>query len=1712
MLKLLKRNSFISVIVAIVALVASALAFSMFFSARSYAEGNDALRPGGGYDIRLELDANGRDAEDVEALRDISGADTGTGTVAANNASHIKKRMIASSVVVERYNAAHRTQQDFTELNSGDGYTFVAGSIKNDSSAYDVTFDVDRSFLYVTANSYTAGGYFSVQLSASSHPEPVSVYFSVQVHDTFAQLAHQNNGGWSDLSDSDKSLYVGNKLNDQALEATASFADGKHASVLSIYNNSKVTIDLSELLLGRALYGESKTPGAAAGQYATSIKMGGLGNKLWSISSVTNFKIDSIEYVDKTAQAILTNPTASKRVTPTATMNVALTASDINLYTGAEYSDIADPSERLEKFWSSTHEMKVTLSLVNATGITSNDPTSYVVKIPVVFYPANPQVKDVGSSVLSLNVKSEYGYDISENKYYDLTGKYTYTGTDDSGNPVEKPIQPTAADGYSSVILRPSDIIEYSYPTTAYGGIMRFIIGECDSSTSDYKIEKLESDTNAERPEALKITALSNGSYNIKFVVEYRAGVNSRQKKEVTVTVTGYGHYAITLPSLNGKKAVSYNILSASEFAALRNDGYQMTSAESLNPDQLAVTLSDNMLTLDPNVGNIPSGQTKAQVKLTFTNYNSQSVVITTNEFNIDVKAGSFWSRFEDWQGWLIIAACVLGGIILILFIVWVFIHSISKHKQAELATQAPVSSYIVKLNSSIAATQAQQRMAATQALSQASTQMLLSAGPTGTGAPVPDMLQLASGIPSQPAPMESMPPQTDSAPKEEQEEDINALIAKYITDEELLERIFTEKYEPKGMVRRTFFKSKDLQARELEKEKKRITERYKTPMPMDEAIMSENDINKKAERLSTPSTPSMPSQPGEERPGYLFVLGFDPDDPLYVPSDSKDEFSEEKIDIDASPEEAALKSVELQNDIIMKELEELKARLDKVQSEMSRITDYDTDLRARIAQAEADDAQYQKDIEDLEFKLASAKNKDKDKITRDIKIKEEQKERNLDLLERLREELEGSGKSKDTLSEILEKLAAMYGAKQSDQQGIAANLDKAQADYAAYQDRLAKVKARQELDEKVEGLSPLLVAVNTADFELRELEAQNAKFAKDREDLKSEVAAAKSQILGATDFDVINDLNIRIADANVGLSDLEKVITKTTKRKSELNIEFNTQRRKANEFVEKNEIPLEEVIAAEDIVIGNIELDRLKAEREQFRDEAEQNVAKAQAVYDDLSASSHDVTMIAMEVAAGIKDLEDELEEAKAALDAVNAQMETASDDEKLLLMVEQGDKSDKIDELNEKIKQANVDGTKRKMEAQSEYDAQLEEARKALDEANEEFRAACAKYDELANNTNPVDLIVSGSGIISQDQKKFEAENLKKQLDKSKNEIEQARLAAQMAQMEAEQARIDAEHATDEAKAEAERKLQEALAAAEAARLEAEEKARSEIEAAERAKAEAEESAERAKQEAEEAAERARLEAEEAAERAKAEAEEAFASEAEEARRKALEESEEARRQAQEEIEEMRRKSEEEAEAKRLAEETRRKEEEERQKADDERRALIAKKIQIRKEQIIAVRNKMKDIKDEDEAKAMREQLYTSQLSFDEDERGSTELMDFYNKTMDDIQSAGEIAKLKAENAKKPQRVIKKVTERVNRIPRKKAKPGTRTGARPSASRSGARPAGSARSGARPSASRNGVRAGSARPAARPGARPTTSARPRPSGTRPPSGNRPK
>ena len=1615
----------------------------MFAASPAKAEGNNSGHIGTANKITINLDVNGRDpgaSSEESTPAAFTSANSGGYSV-----RYINPASVISTVIPGTSSAAYR---------------YIPNSVINNSTSFDVEIDSSTRFIIIKAlaKTVTDGEYFSVRMHIPNNVgTAVTASFQVKIDDTFRQFT-------SGVS----SLYVGYEVVDGKENLNGvekdSLVEGVHSAIVEMDNYTDYTFSLDKVLKGRALYNG-----------ATALTDNGT---LWYVSSVENFTIKSATFpglnIAFDNQVISNSSSTTGYIASSVTGTLKITPSNVG-----EYKD--------GDFWNTAHDCQLVLGEVDDQNV------EHRIMVPVKFRPANPQELAIRSTVRRLNVTSDYRYEMGKDG---AAGRYVNILT---GEPT------TDVHDYSALVISADNLVEYACPTDSddYAALSFLnsstrLNGSDDLTTQDgLRVEVFGEDQDRYYPTQYVITATksntANNNYTLSFEIAYSApsvsGTGTTTSRyPVEITISTYGGYTIQFAPINGKKAVSYNTLTHNVFAEMRQRGYMLTNAKSNKPDALNAYIENNVLTLEPNIDKI-DGQDNATVELTFTNNNNQVITFDSELVNINVNAGSLFARFEDWQAWLIIAACILGGIIIVLLIVWLFIRALSKRRQDELATQAPVSSYIVKLNSTIAATQAQQRAVQTQALSQAS-QMLLGAGPTGTAAPPPDTLQLASGVGSQPMsysapggpqmsePMATVPP--------DGEENLYELIAKYISDEELLERIFTEKYEPKGMVRRTFFKSKDLQTRELEKEKKRIIERYKTPMPMDEAIMSETEIVNGTARMSTPAASApQEAEPEQER----FVLDFDPDSPLYVEEEkAKDEFSDERIDLDVSPEEARVKELEHRDDVLIKELAELSRRLTKVEEELGKAKSLEDELREKIAAAEAEDEQLGKDIEGLEFSLATAKNRDKERITRDIGIKEEKKTRNADELERLKKELEALLGDSDRLNGISSKFTETQEQKTAEKTQVERDLEKARKELDEYLERLRQVQARQELEAKVKTLEPLLSDVDHTDYELRKLDADTAKLEKERASLKDAVAVAKSQILGATDFGIINDLNTQISDANARLSDIEKEFTAATKRKSSLNIDFNAQRRKANEFCQSNDIPVEEVVKAEDLIIGNIELDLLKASRENEKNEAEKAVAAAQAVHDDLAESANDVTLIAMDVAAGIKDIEDEIEAMQGELAAVNAQMETASDDERLMLMVEQGDKTDKIEELKAKLEQANIDGTKRKMEAQADYDAKLEDSRVKLDEAKAEFERAVAAYDELVNNTNPLDLITSGCGIISQDQKKIEAENLKKQLERTKNEVEQARLAAQMAKEQAEQAKLEADRAAEEARLEAERTAQEAIEQAEQARLEAE-----------RASEEARLEAERAKQEAQEAlaaeAEEAKRKAQEEAEEAQRKAQE----ESEEAQRRAQEEAEEAKRKAQEEIDEMRRKADEEAEAKRLEEEAKRKEDEERQKAEAERNENLAKKIAMRKDQIIAIRNEMKDLKGDEDAKNLRERLYNIQTGYDEDERGSAELMSFYNKTMDDIQKEGEIARLKAENAKKPQRVVRKVTERVNRIAKRKPRPGARParpGARPGA-KAGARPA--AHSGARPAPRP------SARPAARPGARPAPRPGARPSGNRP-------
>ena len=266
--------------------------------------------------------------------------------------------------------------------------------------------------LAIKAVSITESGldsYFSVNVDYVNNSNNVvvkteKVVFKVEVRDTFAQRAEGRTA-----------FYVGYKLNGNGNEVLGteekeSINGTEHAPILTIRNNTTFSVDMNDYLVGRALFNTNDH---------SKVVNNTSENKYWTIKSATNFtignvgifeltqkKIDNVIKISPVAYNKDTN-TAPIRVAPSFTGSVNITAQDISVF------NIDNPGK---SFWNTTFRLQVPLIQVG-TEVTVN------VWIPFRFEPANPVKRSISANILSLNLSSNYMYDLSSQKYTDLTAE-----------------------------------------------------------------------------------------------------------------------------------------------------------------------------------------------------------------------------------------------------------------------------------------------------------------------------------------------------------------------------------------------------------------------------------------------------------------------------------------------------------------------------------------------------------------------------------------------------------------------------------------------------------------------------------------------------------------------------------------------------------------------------------------------------------------------------------------------------------------------------------------------------------------------------------------------------------------------------------------------------------------------------------------------------------------------------------------------------------------------------------------------------------------------------------------------------------------------------------------------------------------------------------------------------------------------------------------
>lgn len=2000
MIKTLRKNLLI-IAVFLSALLATALCCLLIVPARvANAEGNIALPPdlANSRILDVNFDVNG-DAYP------ITSAEINNDMFVKNNTSGgaYYRRYISSSALITAYNS-----------NAGGagaipaGAQYVANSKVSSASAslsvgiYGTEANVE---LFVFTANMATGKDVYVKLQFTENSVVYDLYLKCNIYSNFniTGLSPLNNTA---IAGNVNYVFVGPSTTNTTLSETLNASQKSELRSMTLANNSTTLLTADEYLKDRYLYKTAEVNGAI--QYQRIKRADGTP---WTVRDCRNYTFEQEGFGSSFSNdafnqnyVSVTNPTANSLFTPSINFRTTITKSVVNTIKGTGSST---------DFWSATHDVSLNLRVVGDTVDNIKQ-----VRFCVAFSYSSPQLKDTSnpssSSYVptSLNLTSQYYLDITQEKRRIFTKNFTdvssNTNIDTSG-------------GYAGVFISANNIWEYAYAgDDEENANSKFFIKSAtiDQGAGDsvevQETSSISAVTELFADHSYFISAKSQGTTSITLQLNYPTGASGSAETSTTITMDGYGNYNVALGDIRGKRPVSYNTLTHAAFSELLSDGYVMTKVGVGSDEDTYVrySLSNNVLTLEPVVAAIATSQV-VNVTMTFTNLYGETIQITTR-VNIDVTAGSLFMQYEDWQAGLIIAAIVIGCLIVVLLIVWLFLRGISKRKQDELAVAAPTSSYIIKLNTQLAAQQQRVANITNPNIMQiaAAPSAPLNGGTLQLAAGIENPLKDPSSGPLGDSGEQMTPPTTqkaetnDISPTSEQviseDAEMNALIAGYISDEELLERIFIEKYEPKGMVRRTFFKSKDLQARELAKEKKRITDRYKTPMPMSEAILSEKQV---AEGVKAKESDYKSAAEDD----LAVLLGFNPDAPLEGIGRAKvdDEFAEQKLVLDEDLE-SHLKILNEKKGDTEFEIGNIDARLAKTKSVNDEISEKFSTLSKKLSVVDDENAKLKKDIEELEFKLASAKAKDKEKINSDIQNKEKIVARNSENAESIKKDVDKVDADLKKLATVEEKLNEGLTERKMRMEEIEQDIERSNVEWEKVQAEQLEFQKTQQLKSVIDGLDPLLDTADKFQSSIEKVDNENARYEKIREVLKSEIASLRSKLMSASDLSIINTINDQISTYSKVVSDNDKEISRNSKDKADLVLQMNAAKRKANEYIKEHDIELDVVISKEDVVIGSIALDKLKASLDADAAVAEDLCNRAQQEYDRLQEDTDALTSLARSVAFDIEEAEKKVALSQGQVDALNARLADATGDGRNEVVAQIAEKEAALAACKQELQSITDDGTRRKLLAQAEHDRMVDEAASALEDARDNMEHAKSRATDLLAATSPADLVLSGSGVISRDQRKLTIDHLKIMLTKARSADEQSSINSRIATFEAEQRSIDsfittnskkeiadsasagsqeglrliedmrkaADRKAEEEKqralaeadakrekaakdgeeavakaredfsaanaekiaelnaakekayaeaeelknstieaaagdaeliAEAEKAYAEALAeadnaytvayesltealqkeievieartrkaldeaeimrvaaidkaeamrlqsikeseaaknAAEAERAKAEEEKRKALQEADKARAEAEEArrqaneerdfavkaqeearlkaeeearkaeeearkaqeeaeaakleveraqeearqrleesererqrlleeaeiakqqaleeaeiakqqaleeAERAKQEALEEVERAKLQAKEEAEEARRKAvEEADKArlEAEEAKRAALEEADETKRKALEEAaaeaeriaaerdkalkevqetkdaaqsdaEEVKRKAQEEADKIKAEQERLKAEQEQKEKEEAERRERIQEKVNNRKKQIIELRSEINAVKDDEGGRELKEKFYNISLNFDEDERESTELKELINKCMDDAAHAGEVARLKQQASKKPQRILKKVTERVNVRPAARpggARPAAKSGARPAAKSgaSGARPA--ARPGARPGAS--GARPGGARPAAksgasgarlaaRPGARPgAAGARPaaRPGGARP-------
>ncbi len=299
---------------------------------------------------------------------------------------------------------------------------------------------------------------------------------------------------------------------------------------------------------------------------------------------------------------------------------------------------------------------------------------------------------------------------------------------------------------------------------------------------------------------------------------------------------------------------------------------------------------------------------------------------------------------------------------------------------------------------------------------------------------------------------------------------------------------------------------------------------------------------------------------------------------------------------------------------VINKKLEVYRERLDKVKYEIGKTSRFLRDNGIVITSATAAGEKLRSEFEAL------TSDKRKLKANRDsIAAVRREIENNQRAVAGIKRSVVAKNEEEKLLKEAQTYLESEIARTEHELAFVNSDIKRLNDSVGAELEKIEKDNRARVLMSKYRELKPLLVSVNSsfraigkADADLETIHEKKrvlrAKLDRTVNDLKTAYGAKETEFISQK----IGELNKRMLALD---AQEEEVI----KHKEQMINEYKDSKRKANEFLDNEKYDLEDIIVAEDKVVGELEYEQVKSDYEARKKESESRYLLAQKKYDAL-------------------------------------------------------------------------------------------------------------------------------------------------------------------------------------------------------------------------------------------------------------------------------------------------------------------------------------------------------------------------------------------------------------------------------------------------------------------------------------------------------------